>query len=167
MPTRVELVTPERILFSGEGEFVVLRTDGGEIMFLPNHAPFVGAVDISLLRIEPVEGEGGEEYRAAVHGGFVHVASNTVRILASIAEPAGEIDVERARRALDGAEAAVAAGEGAEPEPQAQAVGDEAEETVVQSPVMKAFLFPDDPEIALRRAQVRLEAAGVLETVAH
>lgn len=172
MPTRAELVTPERILFSGEAEFVVLRTDGGEIMFLPNHAPFIGAVDISVVRISETgaeaEGAAGAEasgeFRAAIHGGFVHVADNKVTLLASVAEPAGEIDVERARRALEAAQAAVAAGEGREgreSEAAAAVPGEEAPDKVVESPTMKAMLSPDDPDVALRRAEARLEAVGV------
>ncbi|HET9093315.1 MAG TPA: ATP synthase F1 subunit epsilon [Acidimicrobiales bacterium] len=166
MPTHAELVTPERVLFSGEAAFVVLRTDGGEIMFLPEHADFVGAVDISLVRIAEAGAEAGREgghaeseFRAAVHGGFVHVADNKVTLLASVAEPASEIDVDRARRALEAARAALAAGEGGGHEAQ-QAGAEEAAET---SSAMKALLSPDDPEVALRRAEVRLEAAGASE----
>jgi F-type H+-transporting ATPase subunit epsilon len=164
VPTHAELVTPERILFSGEAEFVVLRADGGEVMFLPNHAPFVAGADISVLRIAPAE-EGGEEFRAAVHGGFVHVANNRVTVLASVAEPAGEIDVDRARRALEAAQAVVGGGEGAEAAKPAHPTEHDinVEERVEDSPVMKALLYPDDPEVALRRAQTRLEAAGALE----
>ncbi len=57
MPTAVELVTPERVLYSGDAGFVVLRTDGGEIMFLPEHAPFIAAVDICVVRIDAAGGE--------------------------------------------------------------------------------------------------------------
>lgn len=184
MPTWAELVTPERVLFSGEADYVVLRSDGGEIMFLPNHAPYIGAVDISLVRIAPPgadagEGSGGaaerHEFRAAVHGGFVHVAANRVTLLASVAERADEIDVERARRALEAARAAAGAEEGAErrepvggagrtgssPVPE----GEEGEEKE-PSPTMKAMLYPNDPEVALRRAEVRLLATGELDQAA-
>ena len=173
MATTAELVTPERVLFSGEAEFVVLRTDGGEIMFLPNHAPYIAAVDISLVRIAKpgADTEASEtpgEFRAAAHGGFVHVANNKVTILASVAEAASEIDVDRARRALELAEAAVASGERKETErePAPRPGPQGAEEVVELSPTMKTFLAPDDPEVAMRRAQVRLETAGVLESAA-
>jgi F-type H+-transporting ATPase subunit epsilon len=166
VPTEAELVTPERVLYSGEAEFVVLRTDGGEIMFLPEHAPFVGAVDISLLRIAPAGSageDGGAELRAAVHGGFVHVAGNRVTVLASVAEPAGEIDVERARRALEAARAALG-GERADRDSEREAGAahgtDEVRHEPERSAAMTAMLFPDDPEVARRRAEVRLEAAG-------
>ena len=117
--THAELVTPERVLFSGEAEFVVLRTDGGEIMFLPttptSSAPSTSASCASKGYQAPAgleqparrevapgrEGSGGEpaplaEVRAAVHGGFVMVADNKVTIVAGVAELADEIDVARA-----------------------------------------------------------------------
>lgn len=176
MPTHAELVTPERVLFSGEADFAVMRSEGGEIMFLPNHADFVGALDITLVRFALAGTEAAAsaashetgrapaaEVRAAVHGGLVHVAGNRVLVLASVAELSGEIDVERARRALDAAESAAAAVH--EEAPKAGHEGS-AEEGAEQSPTMMALLRPDDPEVAARRARARLEAAGVLEASA-
>ena len=46
MSLQVELVSPERILYSGQADMVIARTvGGGEIAFLTGHAPFVGALD--------------------------------------------------------------------------------------------------------------------------
>ncbi|MGA2209588.1 MAG: ATP synthase F1 subunit epsilon [Acidimicrobiales bacterium] len=172
MPTHAELVTPERILYSGEAEFVVLRADGGEIMFLPNHADYVAAVDICVVRIANVAAEGeadAGEVRAAMAGGFVHVADNRVTVLASVAELADEIDVDRARRALEAAESAetetaTPAMAASTPAGDAHGAGDahEAEETPAGS-TMLALLQPDLPAVRARRARARLEAAGVLE----
>ena len=101
MALQVELVSPERILYSGEAEMVVARTiDGGEIAFLTGHAPFVGALGIGLVRIKTTVG--GEQV-AAVHGGFVEVRDNRVIILSDVAELATDVDVDRARRARDAA----------------------------------------------------------------
>lgn len=100
---QVELVSPERILFSGEADMVVARTEGGgDIAFLTGHAPFMGALGIGVVRVKPVGG--GPEERAAVHGGFVEVRNDRVTILSDVAELASQIDVERARRARDEAE---------------------------------------------------------------
>ena len=96
----VELVSPERILYSGEADMVVCRTvDGGEIAFLANHAPFLGALGDGLVRIKTSEGE----KVAAVHGGFVEVRDNRVIVLSDVAELADQVDVERARRAKEAA----------------------------------------------------------------
>jgi len=97
----VALVSPERILYSGDADMVVCRTTDGEIAFLTGHAPFVGALGIGLVRIKLPD---GSETAAAVHGGFVEVRDNEVSILSDVAELADQIDVERARRARDEAE---------------------------------------------------------------
>jgi F-type H+-transporting ATPase subunit epsilon len=123
----VALVSPERILFTGEADMVICRTTDGEIAFLTGHAPFVGALGIALVRIRMTAASGGEETRAAVHGGFVEVRDNRVTVLSDVAELPEQIDVERARRAKEEAERRLAQG----PDPEAEA--------------------------ALRRAEVRLE----------
>jgi F-type H+-transporting ATPase subunit epsilon len=92
---QVDIVSPERILFSGQATMVVTRTlDGGEIAFLPNHAPFLAALTESHTRIYE---EGGTVVNVAVHGGFVEVSNNKVSILSDVAELSDQIDVNRAR----------------------------------------------------------------------
>lgn len=93
---RVELVSPERELWSGEAEMVIARTLDGEIGILPGHAPVLGVmVDGSVVRIKP--SQDGEEIAAMVSGGFLSVASDEVSLLAEYAELGGEIDVNAAR----------------------------------------------------------------------
>jgi F-type H+-transporting ATPase subunit epsilon len=98
---QVEVVTPERVIFSGESTMLVTRTLSGEVAFLPNHAPFLGALVENHTRIY-VEGDRVED--VAVHGGFVEVSNNKVSILAEAAELADEIDIEQVRRDLEAAE---------------------------------------------------------------
>ncbi len=131
MSLEVQVVSPERILWTGEAEMVIVRTvDGGEIAFLTGHAPFVGALEIARVKVRPAEG--GEDQLIAVHGGFVEVSNDRVSILSDVAETADQIDADRARQARSGAEEAVRGN-------------------------------PDDEEAAaaVRRAEVRLEVAGV------
>jgi len=102
MAMNVELVSPERILYSGDAEMVTCRTvGGGDIAFLAGHAPFLGALEIGKVKVKTTE---GEDLEAAVHGGFVHVRDNQVIILSDVAELAGDIDAERARKAKEAAE---------------------------------------------------------------
>jgi len=102
MAMNVELVSPERILYSGDAEMVVCRTvGGGDVAFLADHAPFLGALEVHPVKIKTTDG--GEEV-AAVHGGFVHVRDNQVIILSDVAELAGDIDADRARKAKEAAE---------------------------------------------------------------
>jgi F-type H+-transporting ATPase subunit epsilon len=115
MPLHVDLVSPERILWSGEADMVIARTvGGGDIAFLPGHSPFVGALDIAPVTIHPSGGAPDEV--AAVHGGFVEVSDNNVTILSDLAELATQIDVERARRQMADAERRVEQGDNTEAE---------------------------------------------------
>jgi len=98
---QVEVVTPERVIYSGESTMVVTRTLSGEVAFLPHHAPFLGALVENHTRIY-IEGDRVED--VAVLGGFVEVSNNRVTILAERAELADEIDIERVRRAIEDVE---------------------------------------------------------------
>jgi len=98
---QVELVSPERILYSGEADIVIARTiGGGELAFLTGHTPFVGALDIATVTIRSAQGD----ELVAVHGGFVEVSNDVVTILSDVAELSSQIDVERARRSGEEAE---------------------------------------------------------------
>jgi len=90
---RLELVSPERILYSGETTIVITRTLSGELAFQPGHAPFLGVLAIHVLRFRT---EDGVEHAAAVHGGFVEVSHNRVTVLSDAAELAPDIDRARA-----------------------------------------------------------------------
>ena len=114
MTLHVEVVSPERILWTGEADRVIARTiGGGDIAFLTGHAPFVGALDIHPVRVHT---EAGDEEVIAVHGGFVEVSNDRVTVLSDVAEVSSQIDVERARAAQERAEAAVRAGDDVEAE---------------------------------------------------
>lgn len=128
MALHVELVSPERTLYSGEATMVRARTvGGGDIAFLPGHTPFVGALDTWTVEITLPD---NRRELAAVHGGFVEVSNDSVKILSDLAEMASAIDTDRARRAKERAETALR------------------QETDVEA------------EAALRRAHARLVAAG-------
>jgi len=100
---QVELVSPEKVVFSGEATQVITRTlGGGEIAFLPGHAPFLGALTECHTRITLAD---GGQLNVAVHGGFVQVGNNTVSILSDIAELGDQIDRGRAIAAKERAEA--------------------------------------------------------------
>ena len=105
MTMQVELVSPERTLFTGEATMVQARTlGGGDIAFLTGHAPFIGALAVDQVIIRLAD---GSDEVAAVHGGFVSVNDDHVKILSDLAELKSQIDVDRARRAQERAEAAL------------------------------------------------------------
>ncbi|GAB3208397.1 F0F1 ATP synthase subunit epsilon [Marinactinospora thermotolerans] len=97
----VELVSPERELWAGEGDMVIAKTVEGEIGIQPGHVPVLALLAPgALVRILGARESG--EVRAAVHGGFISVSTdNRVSILAEVAELAEDVDVQRARAALD------------------------------------------------------------------
>ena len=114
MTLHVEVVSPERILWTGDAQMVLARTlGGGDIAFLTGHAPFVGALDVHAVE---VTAEDGTKETIAVHGGFIEVSHDRVTVLSDVAEVASQIDVERARAAQERAEAAVRAGDDVEAE---------------------------------------------------
>ncbi|MGA3354712.1 MAG: F0F1 ATP synthase subunit epsilon [Acidimicrobiales bacterium] len=181
--THAELITPERVLFSGEAEAVVMRTDGGDITFLANHMDYIAALDICVVRFEDVrsgasassgpspsdspaagpphresgtETTTGGEVRAAVHGGFVMVADNKVTIISGVAELAEEIDVARAQRALEAAEAA--GGDAQSGQAAAPAVAAAGLQAIDENALDAAAL-----NAAAARARARIQAAAQLK----
>jgi len=100
MPLNVELVSAERKVWTGEAAFVVARTLDGELGVLPGHVSLLGVLAEGFtVRISG--GDAGDGVEAAVHGGFLSVSNDDVAILAEIAELSTDIDIERARAALD------------------------------------------------------------------
>ncbi|MQA05351.1 MAG: F0F1 ATP synthase subunit epsilon [Streptosporangiales bacterium] len=96
----VELVSPERKVWSGDAHMVVAKTTDGDIGVLPNHVPVLGTfAEGSVLRV--LDEQNNELLRAAVHGGFLSVADNHVSVLAESAELGDEVDVEAARSAYE------------------------------------------------------------------
>lgn len=99
---RVDVVSPERVLFTGEAKQVITRTiDGGEVAFLPGHAAFLGALVENHTRVYLAD---GSIKNLAVHLGFVEVGADHVTILSDAAELEEDIDVARARDAKERAE---------------------------------------------------------------
>ncbi|MFW6205194.1 MAG: F0F1 ATP synthase subunit epsilon [Actinomycetota bacterium] len=93
----VELVVPDRRVWSGPAEMVVARTAEGDIGILPGHEPVLGLLVSGQVSVHQAD---GDVLTAAVHGGFLSVADDNVSILAEVAELAEEIDVQRAEAAL-------------------------------------------------------------------
>ena len=102
---KVEVVSPERVLFSGVATQLITRTEsGGEIAFLPGHTSFLGVLTENHTRIFL---EDGRVQSVAIHGGFVEASGGHVTLLSDNAELAEDIDVARARAAKERAESAM------------------------------------------------------------
>jgi F-type H+-transporting ATPase subunit epsilon len=106
VPLRLEIVTPERQVFSEEVDSVVCPGVEGELGVLPHHAPLVTTLGVGELRIR----RGGQEEFFAIAGGFLQVRPDKVVVMAETADMASEIDIEKAQEARREAEQALAEG---------------------------------------------------------
>ncbi len=97
---RLDIVTPERLVYSEDVNMVIARTTSGDIGILPGHAALVAALVIWPLRIISDSGE----MPISVCSGFIEVQPEKVTVLASCAELPDEIDVKRAEAAKERAE---------------------------------------------------------------
>lgn len=107
---QVTVVSPEREVWAGEAEMLIAKTTEGELGVLPGHTPLLGELVPWPVRIK----RGGEpDLVAAVHGGFLSVSGQGVTVLAETVELADEVDVARARAALERASSAGSEDDGA------------------------------------------------------
>jgi F-type H+-transporting ATPase subunit epsilon len=124
----VELVAPDRLVWQGEGDLVVVKTVEGEMGIMANHSPVLAELsEGSVMRV--LEG-GQQQLIAAVHGGFISMSRNEVQVLSEGAELGDEVDVAAARTALERALATIdqdedAAAEAARARAQLRAAGAE------------------------------------------
>ena len=127
---KIEIITPDRVFYTGETDFLEFTTTAGEIGVYKNHIPTTTVLAPGIVTIH----NGDEVKRAAVHAGFAEIQNDKVTLLAEVAEWPDEIDVSRAEAAKERAERRLA-------------------EKAEGLDVMRA-------ELALRRAIVRIDIAG-------
>ena len=101
---RLDVVTPERVIYSDEVDAVIAPGVEGQLGILPHHAPLITMLQTGELRVR----KGEEETCIAIYGGFLEIRPDRVIILADAAERAEEIDVARAEEAKRRAEQALA-----------------------------------------------------------
>jgi F-type H+-transporting ATPase subunit epsilon len=106
VPLQLEIVTPERLAYSGMVDSVVCPGIEGELGILPHHAPLLTTLGFGELRIR----SGGQEEAFAIAGGFLQVRPDKVVVMAETADMASEIDIEKAIEARREAERALAEG---------------------------------------------------------
>jgi F-type H+-transporting ATPase subunit epsilon len=98
---QLELVSADKVVWSGEATMVIARTLEGEVGIMANHAPLLGVLAPGVVEIRP---EDGNALIAAVDGGFLSVAHNRISILAEQAALADTIDLGEAQSALEQAQ---------------------------------------------------------------
>jgi F-type H+-transporting ATPase subunit epsilon len=108
---KVTIVTPEKTAFESEAVSVILPGTEGYLGIWANHAPLVTGLSPGIVAIrEDDTGSSAKTRYLAVTNGFVEVSQNNVSILCDTCEPAGEIDIDRAKAALDRARESLLAG---------------------------------------------------------
>ena len=128
---RLEMVTPYKQVLSQEVDEVTAPGTVGEFGILPGHTPLLTTLKIGELSYR----QGAETFHLAVNWGYVEVEDDKVTVLVETAEPADEIDLERAKAALGRAEEALRK----------------------LSPEDKDFLIH---QAAVERAMIRIQVAG-------
>lgn len=102
---KVEIITPDRIFYEGDAEFLEFTTAAGDIGVYAKHIPMTTVLAPGAVIVH----NGEEETVAAVHSGFAEILGDKVTLLAEIAEWPEEIDLMRAEAARGRAEERIAA----------------------------------------------------------
>ena len=100
---KLEMVTPYKRVLSEEVDEVTAPGTIGEFGVLPDHTSLLTTLKVGELTYK----QGGETFHVAVNWGYVEVEDNVMTVLVETAEPADQIDVERAKAALGRAEEAL------------------------------------------------------------
>ena len=93
----LKIVTPDGLFFDDEVESVLVRTDDGDVEFLAGHIDYMASLGTGRARIKV----DGKDRFASVSGGFVTVKGGEVKLVAITFEFRENIDLARAKAALD------------------------------------------------------------------
>jgi F-type H+-transporting ATPase subunit epsilon len=94
----IEIITPSKIVFSGEAKSITVPGTEGSFQVLFNHAPIISTFETGLVKIGI---DDSSTHYFATGGGTVEVNNNKVLVLADSLEEVASIDVERAARAME------------------------------------------------------------------
>ncbi len=100
---KLEMVTPYKRVLSVEVDEVTAPGSVGEFGVLPDHTSLLTTLKVGELSYK----QGNETFHVAVNWGYVEVEDNVMTVLVETAEPADQIDLERAKAALNRAEDAL------------------------------------------------------------
>ena len=102
---KVEIITPDRVFFTGEADMIEFNTGDGQIGVYKNHIPLTTVLEPGVVVIHNDD----QQKVAAVHAGFAEILGEKVTLLAELAEWPDEIDLNRAEAAKQRAEDRIAA----------------------------------------------------------
>ena len=100
MPIQCDIVSQDRMVFSGEAEMVLLPGSEGVMGVLPNHSPVLTTFNFGIITVVTKK----ERNYFTVAGGIAEVRPDLITVLADAAENVDELDVSRAEQAKERAE---------------------------------------------------------------
>jgi F-type H+-transporting ATPase subunit epsilon len=107
-PMQVEVVSADRVVWSGTSSNIIAKTVEGEIGILPGHSPLLAVLEPSAVVIFC---DDGKREVVAVEGGFISVSQGRVSILSEYARLGTEMSVRDAERELDAAQQVLDSGD--------------------------------------------------------
>ncbi len=133
---KLEIVSPDRVVYAADIDMLIARSTGGEIGILPKHIPLVTGLQPHAMKIHV----DAKEQLIAVAGGFMEVTPDKITVLATAAEEPIDIDINRAQRAYERAQERL---QKLREDPEAQA----------------SIIDEQRASLALKRAAARLQTA--------
>ena len=137
---KLEIVSPDRVVYAADIDMLIARSTGGEIGILPKHIPLVTGLEPHAMKIHV----DAKEQLIAVAGGFMEVTPDKITVLATAAEEPIDIDINRAQRAYDRAQERL---QKLREDPEAQA----------------SIIDEQRASLALKRAAARLQTAKAVK----
>ena len=137
---KLEIVSPERVVYAADIDMLIARSTGGEIGILPKHIPLVTGLEPHAMKIHV----DAKEQLIAVAGGFMEVTPDKITVLATAAEEPIAIDINRAQRAYERAQERL---QKLREDPEAQA----------------SIIDEQRASLALKRAAARLQTAKTVK----
>ena len=101
---KLEIVSAQESLYSGDIKFVVVPGEEGELGIYPNHTPLITRIKPGELKFKNLE---NEDEVIVVAGGILEIQPNLVTVLADSAIRAVDIDEERSKEAKHNAESVI------------------------------------------------------------
>ncbi len=89
-----QFVRPDRLIFEGDVDHLILVTESGELGIWPKHAPLIAALGNGVVRMHMPEGASDKEMDVIVSHGYVEVCDDTVTVLANHARRTDDIEPE-------------------------------------------------------------------------
>jgi len=96
----LQIITPEKVIYDGEIDELIVPTVNGEIAILPHHVNLLTQVVPGEMTIK----HSGKEQHLAVTGGFLQITNDHISLLADYAVRSEEIDAKKALEAQERAE---------------------------------------------------------------